>query len=815
MIQKGGQASMKCEKCGNEIPAGSEKCPSCGNISDNAAADVKQSKSQPEPEKIAKSNQENTKSEITSQTGKNNSDKSEESVAKEPDADFELRYSSMFDKSNVSTDNEYKIDEELKRKREARYDESFSNMTNDEKIKALEAARLARKEKREKKLAKKESGGFLASLRRDSDKPNAEVGSENRTELSSAANGSTASILRRAPKAAPQAAGDNQPADVSKTVSIDTNEVKKELAKTEKRQRKSRSPRRPSRKFSLTPRFGIILGCLIAVLVVGVVIASVNMASKVAYGEPEMPTVYTKGNTLCEYYDGKEIELSQNFIAKEYEEQVEPTASPKRSSDDDDEAEPTPMPVSDPIKEKDLVHSSSGGEFTYFIDSADMNEKSGSLKFVQNGKKKSLTSIADNVYYNVAVSDDGTGVLYLTGADSFGMGGTLNYWSSLTKKSIKLSDNVNVDNFMFAGGGNSVAYISEYNQEYYVGDLYLASIAKGVVSEPGKIESDVYKVFGTNPAGTTVVYAKNFSDEDNCFEVYMMKQNSNEAVLITDGSRCEPILAKTSDNMFVGGSYADYYQTLYYASLENGQKEKIGMGLTELIEMSKDEQAVVFRKANAEGTAFDYFYANQSGTDEQELAVNVTVLDDEDHKRVCQFDINDDFTKAVYIQGYDLASESGGLYTVSINNGSVSSDKKISDTAYSCNLTPDGNTIRYADNYDITWNLVTLNAYNGEKSTVLAEEVGAGAFTFDKAGEYIVYAKNYSLENRTGDVYCVDNKAKTREVVTGVSTYGLKGNGNIVYSEKVSDAEVDLYFTEPNGKKTKNIDKGISGVVSY
>ena len=108
----------------------------------------------------------------------------------------------------------------------------------------------------------------------------------------------------------------------------------------------------------------------------------------------------------------------------------------------------------------------------------------------------------------------------------------------------------------------------------------------------------------------------------------------------------------------------------------------------------------------------------------------MTVLDDEDHKKVSQFEINDDFTKAAFIQGYDLANESGALFFVSITNGVVGSDKKISDTAYSCNITPDGQTIRYADNYDIKWNLVTLNAYTGEQSKVLAQEVGAGAFSF-------------------------------------------------------------------------------------
>lgn len=742
---------MKCEKCGAEIPENSAICPVCGG-SDVAVDNEQNPQGQ---EQLNKNSAEEAES-INNNTG--------EVGAAEAEDEFEIKYSNAFEGSSNS-ENEYKIDEELKRKREARYDESFSNMTNDEKIKALEAARLARKEKRDKKLTKnkKENGGLFALLRGEGKSEEVKPAVADETD--------TAEEVQ----------------DISKTQLMDTDEVKRELKRAKEKKH--------GKKAALTPKMGIVLGCIVAVLVVAIIVASVNMASNVANGEPEAATVYAKGNALYSHYSGKDVQLSSNFIASEYEESTEETP--------------------DEIKEKDLIHNTADGTAAYFIDTADMNEQKGALNYVKSGKKNSLAKIAEDVYYNVVLSEDGTGVLYLTGADSFGMNGTLNYWSAATEKSTKLGDNVNTENFMFAGNGSRIVYICNYNTEHYVGDLHMASVVKGEVSAAGKLDSDVYKVFGTNSSGNTAVYAKNYNKETLCFDVYIMRDNVSNSVLVADGSRCKPIIAKTSDNMFVGGSYENYYQTLYYASLESGQKEKIASGLTELIEMSRDEQAVVFRKANASGTAFDYFYANQMGTDEQELAMNVTVLDDEEHKRVCQFDINDDFTKAVFIQGYDTERESGALFTVSINNGNVSSDKKISDTAYSCNLTPDGSTVRYADSYDIAWNLVNLNSYNGESSTILAKEVGAGAFTFDKAGNYIVYAKNYSLENKTGDVYCVDNKGKTREVVKGVSTYGLKGNGEIVYSSKADGDNIDLYFTAPSGKGAKNIDKNVSRVVSY
>ena len=456
---------------------------------------------------------------------------------------------------------------------------------------------------------------------------------------------------------------------------------------------------------------------------------------------------------------------------------------------------------------------------TYFIDNADFNNNRGTLNYSESGKRRGTVKIADDVYSDILVSDDGTGVMYLTGADKFGGGGTLWFWSSVTKTASELAPGVLPEHFVFGQNTNSLLYINEYNSEYNVGNLHMAAVSNGEITGTQMVDSDVYDVFGTNPGGGAVVYAKNYNDENQCFDLYLQKSGSDEKVMVTGGSRCEPIFCKLSDGMYAGGGYGEteeYYQSLYYVSLAGGEKEKLAGSLTELVKMSADEQAVIFRKANAEGTAFDYYYASMAGTDGQLVASNITVLDDEDHKRVSQFEISDDFTKAAFIQGYDKARESGALFGIAISNGVVGSDTKISDTAYSCSITPDGQIIRYADNYDITWNLVTLNAWNNGKVTELANEVGAGAFTFDKNGNYTVYAKNYSLETRTGDVYCVSNKGKTREVVKGVSSYGLKSSGDIIYyNSGGGESPFELFRTRDDGKKARSVDEDVTEVISY
>lgn len=702
---------MKCEKCGADIPEGAKSCPKC-----TPQGDVKS--------------------------------KADAAEASKNDTEFGKQYSKMFE-GRAEEEPKYQIDEELRRKREARYDDSFSNMTDDEKIKALEAARIARKEKRERKNRKKDDGSFaFLKSEKSADKPK---------------------------RAARESGG---------------------LPETDGTKRRA--------KYKPSPKAGIIVGCVIAVLVIAIVIVSVNMATKVTTGMPETATVYTKDNALYSAYSGKEIKLSDSFIASEYSE-------PETSDEADETAEPDFYPV----KEKELITNTDDGAGVYFIDNADLNSNTGTLNYSKNGVKNGTVKIAEDVYYAITVSSDGTGVLYLKGADKYGAGGTLEYWSSVTGAAVELSENVLPGDYLFGQNTNSILYINEYNGEYNVGNLYISTLTKGEVTDTQKVDSDVYDVYGTNTSGRAVVYSKNFNDENNCFDLYLLKEDGG-IVSVVEDSRCEPVFQSTADGMYAGGTYENYYQSLYYVSLLNGEKEKLSGNLTEIIGMSVDELAVVFRKANAEGTAFDYYYAHRDGTEGQLLAENVTVLDDEDHKRVSQFEISDDFTRAAYIEGYDVATESGALFVVSITNGVVGSDKKISDTAYSCDITPDGQTVRFADNYDTTWNLVTLNAYTADKNTVLAQEVGAGAFTFDQNGNYIVYAKNYSLETRTGDVYCVSNAGKTREVVKSVSSYGLKSNGYIVYyNNQGGSASFELFCAREDGKREKSVDKDVSEVVSY
>ena len=156
---------MKCEKCGADIPAGAKTCPKCNAAAPQNTVPQNKSVNTTDKNKSASAGKKNTNSnsnqKLTS-SGKINT--SGQAPSGTEDNEFDRQYSLMFEsnQSNVG-DADYEIDESLKKKREARYDDSFANMTDDEKIKALEAARLARKERREKKQAKR-SGGIFSSF---------------------------------------------------------------------------------------------------------------------------------------------------------------------------------------------------------------------------------------------------------------------------------------------------------------------------------------------------------------------------------------------------------------------------------------------------------------------------------------------------------------------------------------------------------------------------------------------------------------------------------------------------------------------------
>lgn len=677
--------------------------------------------------------------------------------------------------------------------------EAFESLSDEEKLQALEAARLERKAKRERKQQGKHgvSKPSAVSGMKEADRKQGGFRSKRSGGVISGMSG------KRSGEAAKESA-----------VSSDRSSRARGSSRADSSARTRTSRNAPR----LSAKVGLAIGALAVCVVVTVVIASVNMFSDVVESAPETPTTYLKDNALYSYYDGEVAQLSGNFISAEYVE-PEPSATPSSSSDDDsdEDSRSTPEPTIEPIEDRELINYTADGLGTYYIDSADMNTKTGTLKYYASDGRSEVREIAQNVYYDIAISPDGTGVLYLTNVSGDGKYGELNYWSSATNTSESVASEINRDNFMFSQDGKSVLYVTRYNDEYFVGDLYVKSYGENAPTEPVMIDSDVYKAYGTNPSGSTVVYAKNYDEDDETHTVFISNVSAPSPTQVVENSKCDPILLTKSDNMFVAGNFENYYQTLYYASLTNGQTQVMASDFTEFVKTSADEQAVIFRSASSEGTYFEYYYASTQANTAQRISGNITVLDDPEHERVVQLDVNDDFTRCVYIEGYNTETEAGALYECQISNFTLGAPVKISERAYSCDVSKDGAIVRYADDYDTTWNLVDLKMYENGNNVTVAEDVSAGAFTYDENGVATVYAKNYSIETRTGDVYVADENGRSTEVGLGVNSYGLKQDGQIIFHDNMDNAEnrFELYYAKPSGKGARAVDDSISEILAY
>ena len=130
---------MKCEKCGADIPAGAKTCPKCNAAAPQNTVPQNKNVNTTDKNKSASAGKKNTNSnsnqKLTS-SGKINT--SEQAPSGTEDNEFDRQYSLMFEsnQSNVG-DADYEIDESLKKKREARYDDSFANMTSRQKEAAV------------------------------------------------------------------------------------------------------------------------------------------------------------------------------------------------------------------------------------------------------------------------------------------------------------------------------------------------------------------------------------------------------------------------------------------------------------------------------------------------------------------------------------------------------------------------------------------------------------------------------------------------------------------------------------------------------
>ncbi len=591
--------------------------------------------------------------------------------------------------------------------------------------------------------------------------------------------------------------------------SLPSDSRKKRITTTEKNKASALRSARPKVRVSRTAgkpnSKGLLLGAGVLIVVVALIIGIVNVCAFFAHRDPEYPTVYTKGNELYSYYDGKEELLTSNFITM-YE-----TADNGGSSSSS--ADPK-IETKKALTEKDMLTVSQSGAVTYFFENVNMNTRAGNLVYYENGNKKSRTVLAQNVYYDIEFGNDGISVMYIKNADKDGAHGELCYWKPGMKEAVSVEPDITAGNFKFSQDCTSVTYIKNFNPDVHTGDLCYLSLLNG--AEPSKrVDEKVAFVFGTTPKSKIYFYAKNYDKKKGTYDLYV-QSDAEGPKMIAEKGLLAPVISQKTETAFVYSNYNKNFQTLSCVDLATGTNIKLADEMTEIIKVRIDDGAVIYSKAYETEKA-DYYFVNAKSPNPQTVAtaINLTAAK---KPGIVSFDASDDFSKIAYIGGFDTSTNRGALYTMSIINDYAGSEMRISDDAYSCDVSADGAVIRFATSHNVENNTVNLVSYSNSNTLGLADGVAVGAFTFDKMGEYAIYAKEVDKEESVGRIQSVNQKGKIKELSEGVSAYGLKKDGTVLLLKKSGEGDsqiTSLCKSKLKGGKVKSFAEGVSKVISY
>lgn len=574
----------------------------------------------------------------------------------------------------------------------------------------------------------------------------------------------------------------------------------------------------PSAEKQYKSHKGLLLGTGVLALVIILIVGIVNICAYFANKDPEYPTLYTKGNELYSYSEGKAELLSSNFItinaSTETNKTSDSSSSSSSSSGSSKKFVDPKTKTKAQLTEKKLVNVSENGKAIYFLENVNMETGAGNLVYYETGKKKSRTVLAQNVYYDIVVGNSGVSILYLKNADKDGAHGELCYWTPGLKESVSVESDITAGNFKMAYDSMSATYIKNFNPTVHTGDLCYVSFAEG--AEPSKrVDEKVAFVFGTTPKSKAYFYAKNYDTKAGTYDLYVQSDSEGPKAVAEKGLLA-PIISKKTEIAYVYSNYKDNFQTLSCVDLATGVNTTLSEEVTEVIKVRNDDGAVIYSK-EYESKKADYYFVNSKTPNPQTVA---TAINTEGMKKdgIVAFDASDDFSKIAYIGGYDVKTKKGALYTMSILNDYAGSEMRISDDAFSCDVSADGAVVRFAAGYREDSNTVNLVSYLNSTTLALSDGVAAGAFTFDKMGEYAIYAKEVNSDNVVGRIETVNKKAKIKQLDDNVSAYGLKKDGTVLLLKKATEGEnqlTTLYKTTLKGGKAKLISDGIGKVLSY
>ena len=553
----------------------------------------------------------------------------------------------------------------------------------------------------------------------------------------------------------------------------------------------------------------LLFGAVAAVVAVALIIGCINLFASMMNGDVISPTLYTKGNQLYLSYSRKPVLLSNNFISA-YAHEI------KSDQDGSKKVDPK-LYRKETATEKKLVRVSADGLYTYFMENVDLNTGRGDLAYCKNDSPRSRTLVSIQTYYDFKTSKDGQSILFLRKADDEGNHGELCYWNPKLEEPVSISGDVSGGTYLFSQDGQKVLYLKNFDTKKNVGDLYLRELGKDAPEESKKMEEEVSFIFGTSAKNDYILYAKDYDAKEGTYTLYSVKTGENPVVRAED-AYLPPVILEKNQGVYTYSNYKDNFQTVKYLDLETGTGNVVADEVTRIERVRNDEMAIIYSKSYQETDKSDYYMATAKDSVSQKVANAVTNVT-EDPVRRAQFDISDDFSRAAYISCYGDETTRGALMTMTIVNGYVGTEKRISDNAYGCHVSADGAVVRFATEYSEKTKTVNLLAHSNSNTVTLKEGVGAGAFTYDNAGEIMVYAVDLKATPvNNGNVECVTTKGRVREIQEGATSYGLKKDGRLVlmvYEGKGENSSGKLYVCNQKGGKKKLIDEGVARILFY
>lgn len=503
---------------------------------------------------------------------------------------------------------------------------------------------------------------------------------------------------------------------------------------------------------------------------------------------------YAKDNALCMVYDGENITLSKNVICEEYIRKLNDMENPPS--------------VDSIIKNENVVHTSRNGEITYFFENYDPDTDCGRLKVIIGGELEKVVTISESAHNSISLSGEGNRILYLRALETESQAGVLHFWEEGCEEPLKIVTDIDPYSYQFSRNGEWAMFLQNYRRNEKSGDLYAINVEE---PEEGKqkVDSDVYKLFGSDSKGEYHIYGKEYDTSNGTFDIYAVGEDG-QTKRLGEKTDKEPWLMNKDEYVFILGVDDDGKNNtynLYSVEVSSGKKNKIDSGVSSICMLSDDEETVIYEKVYNEEVS-DY-YAYIEGELPSKIAPNLIVNKDivGDNR---QFSATADCEQFLYISSF-MKNKEGGKLIYCEYDGVIEDEKVIAEDVRSCYVTEDDIFV-FTKNYSVTRNCFDVYALENGEERLLKEEVIPEKFDVDSTCNYIYFISNYNVEGDFGTLERMDLDGDSEVIADKVHSFVITPVGDVLVKKNFNSGKntFDLYLIEEGDNEAVEVNNSVS-----